>query len=90
MTACTRAVTNDVGEDVAVRKIEDAKDIENVDVNVDVDVATNIWKGGYRHTHGNCGHLGSACRNPGLTHKNEATLENMMERSKLRCYWINH
>ena len=64
MTACTRTITKDADEDVAMRRVEDAEDMENVDV----DVANKIWEGDYFHTHGNCVHLGSACRTPVPTH----------------------
>ena len=40
MTVCIRIITKDADKDVYVRKVEDSKDME------DVDVATKIWEGG--------------------------------------------
>ena len=39
MTLCTRVITKDVDEDMAMRKIENKEEME------DVDVATKIWEG---------------------------------------------
>ena len=39
MTAYTRVITKDGDADVAVRKVEDGEEVE------DVDMATRIWEG---------------------------------------------